>query len=238
DAKENGGSPDTFDEVKQLQDLKHSFGKTFSLLKTHASTYSDINGQKESHSDTQEQVNEDGKLVSRMHQKVDSTQDAAENATPATRVRTEVDIPAQGIHRTEDTAAAVERRNNGDKYTSYAGVQYSPLDMAEYVFWTGDEKGVTLAIEEFLQEGLMSREEAIAFLQEIKINLEFLQNHYTQQRQELQQHAKERATMIQKALGLDKSRTNDAKMNSVVDTTSTRDLLALAKKNSVTEDSK
>jgi len=43
-----------------------------------------------------------------------------------------------------------------DKYTSYAGVQYSPLDMAEYVFWTGDEKGVTLAIEEFLQEGLVS----------------------------------------------------------------------------------
>ena len=43
-----------------------------------------------------------------------------------------------------------------DKYTSYAGVQYTPLDMAEYVFWTGDEKGVTLAIEEFLQEGLVS----------------------------------------------------------------------------------
>jgi hypothetical protein len=35
-------------------------------------------------------------------------------------------------------------------------VQYSPLDIAEYVFWTGDEKGVTLAIEEFLQEGLVS----------------------------------------------------------------------------------
>ena len=43
-----------------------------------------------------------------------------------------------------------------DKYTSYAGVQYSPLDMAEYIFWTGDEKGVTLAIEEFLQDGLVS----------------------------------------------------------------------------------
>jgi hypothetical protein len=28
--------------------------------------------------------------------------------------------------------------------------------MAEYVFWTGDEKGVTMATEEFLQEGLVS----------------------------------------------------------------------------------
>lgn len=34
--------------------------------------------------------------------------------------------------------------------------RYTPSDMAEYVFWTGDEKGVTLAIEEFLQAGLVS----------------------------------------------------------------------------------
>uniref|UniRef100_T1HRV0 Uncharacterized protein n=1 Tax=Rhodnius prolixus TaxID=13249 RepID=T1HRV0_RHOPR len=28
--------------------------------------------------------------------------------------------------------------------------------MAEYVFWTGDERGATSAIEEFLQDGLVS----------------------------------------------------------------------------------
>jgi hypothetical protein len=92
-----------------------------------------------------------------------------------------------------------------DKYNTFAGIQYSPLDMAEYVFWTGDEKGVTLAIEEFLQEGLvsiagiervsrivlsqMTREEAISFLQEIKYNLDYLKNHYTQ----LGLNAKERS---------------------------------------------
>lgn len=43
-----------------------------------------------------------------------------------------------------------------DHYAAYAGVQYSPLDMAEYVFWTGDEVGVTTAVEEFLQEGIVS----------------------------------------------------------------------------------
>lgn len=42
-----------------------------------------------------------------------------------------------------------------DHYASYSGVQYSPLDMAEYVFWTGDEHGVTAAVEEFLQEGMV-----------------------------------------------------------------------------------
>ncbi|GLH03154.1 Uncharacterized protein GBIM_09056, partial [Gryllus bimaculatus] len=98
--------------------------------------------------------------------------------------------------------------NSLAKYLPYSGVQYSPLDMAEYVFWTGDERGVTLAIEEFLQEGLMTREEAINFLQEIKYNLDFLQTHYAQQRLHKQEQiqAKERATLIQKALGLDKPR--------------------------------
>ncbi|XP_013200206.2 uncharacterized protein LOC106142841 isoform X1 [Amyelois transitella] len=73
-----------------------------------------------------------------------------------------------------------ETKNNVDHYSSYTGVQYSPLDMAEYVFWTGDERGVTTAIEDFLQEGLMTKEEAIAFLQEIKFNIEYLRAHYSQ----------------------------------------------------------
>ena len=57
-------------------------------------------------------VNEDGKLVSRVNQKVDASQEGTENATPATHVRTEVEVPAQGIHRTEETGVSVERRNN------------------------------------------------------------------------------------------------------------------------------
>lgn len=73
-----------------------------------------------------------------------------------------------------------ETKNNMDHYAAYAGVQYSPLDMAEYVFWTGDERGVTTAIEDFLQEGMMSKEEAIAFLQEIKFNIDYLRAHYSQ----------------------------------------------------------
>lgn len=54
-----------------------------------------------------------------------------------------------------------------DRYTAYAGLQYSPLDMAEYVFWTGDERGVTTAIEEFLQEGLVCDRLLLAFYYKI-----------------------------------------------------------------------
>ncbi|XP_067012583.2 uncharacterized protein [Anabrus simplex] len=221
----NSEAPKVLDEVKQLEDLKHTFGKTFSVLKQHSSVYTDVNGQREGHSETREEVKSDGKLLARVDQKMDSSQGAESNATPATRVRTEVEVPSRGIHKTmeQQTTENGNRRsvphdpgNSVEKYIPYSGVQYSPLDMAEYVFWTGDEKGVTLAIEEFLQEGLMSREEAINFLQEIKLNLEYLQNHYSQQRlhKQEEQQAKERAALIQKALGLDKPRAMSEPKNS------------------------
>lgn len=37
-----------------------------------------------------------------------------------------------------------------------SNVQASPKDIAEYVFWTGDEKSVTSAIEDYMRAGLVS----------------------------------------------------------------------------------
>jgi hypothetical protein len=45
----------------------------------------------------------------------------------------------------------------------------------------------------------------------------------------------ERTSLIQKALDLDKARPNEARMNSVADTPSVTDLLAIAKKNAAAE---
>lgn len=36
------------------------------------------------------------------------------------------------------------------------GGRYSALDLAQYVFWTGDEAGVARAIEDLIGEGLVS----------------------------------------------------------------------------------
>lgn len=38
----------------------------------------------------------------------------------------------------------------------HSGGQVSSLDMAQYVFWTGDEEGVARAVEEFIQKGLVT----------------------------------------------------------------------------------
>lgn len=56
-------------------------------------------------------------MLSRVNQKVDTKQDAAEGATPATHMQTEVEVPSKGIHRSlvsdsQQDVASVERRNN------------------------------------------------------------------------------------------------------------------------------
>lgn len=61
----------------------------------------------------------------------------------------------------------------------HSGGEVSSLDMAQYVFWTGDEEGVARAVEEFIQKGLMSRDNAIKLLREISMGIEYLENSYS-----------------------------------------------------------
>ncbi|KAI4460209.1 nucleotidase domain-containing [Holotrichia oblita] len=145
------------------------------MVKSHSEVFTNINGQKEAHSNINEQLNENGKLIAKLGQQLDAL--PGPNGAPIAKLRTNVDIPSKGIHKSIeqplDSRQFMQPTENGnrrapnmelltanpdnlDKYGSYSGIQYTPLDMAEYVFWTGDEKGVTLAIEEFLQEGLVS----------------------------------------------------------------------------------
>ncbi|XP_037815653.1 uncharacterized protein LOC119606282 [Lucilia sericata] len=72
-------------------------------------------------------------------------------------------------HMTPKTAESLLRHGNG---------QYSSFDMAQYVFWTGDEAGVARAVEELIQQDLMTREDALKFLHEIRVGIEYLQKSY------------------------------------------------------------
>jgi hypothetical protein len=62
-------------------------------------------------------VKSDGTVVTRVSEKFDTKQEAAEDATPVTHVQTEVEVPSLGIHRTmlshsQQNVASVKRRNN------------------------------------------------------------------------------------------------------------------------------
>ncbi|KAF8790044.1 uncharacterized protein LOC129961004 [Argiope bruennichi] len=70
--------------------------------------------------------------------------------------------------------------NNG--YGKYAGIQYSPHDLAAYVFNTGDEEGVAVAVEELVREGMMGRTDAINYLQDVKQILMYLRDQYEHQK--------------------------------------------------------
>ncbi|CAH0558949.1 unnamed protein product [Brassicogethes aeneus] len=204
----NEGAQDT--SVRQLENLKHSLGKTLEIMKSQSAQYEDINGKQKAHSILNSKAKEDGKLLARIGQNVYS-ETTGPDGKATTKVRTDVDIPSKGIHKSvvqqlpddeQDRTGNAQRRspvsnristdfqNAVSKLDISNGVQYSPLDMAEYIFWTGDEKGVSLSIEEFLQDGLMSREEAISFLQEIKYNLEYLKSHYNQLGSSSRDHSK------------------------------------------------
>lgn len=45
---------------------------------------------------------------------------------------------------------------NAEVLLRHSGGQYSAFDMAQYVFWTGDEAGVARAVEELIQKSLVS----------------------------------------------------------------------------------
>ncbi|XP_023213690.1 secretogranin-3-like [Centruroides sculpturatus] len=60
------------------------------------------------------------------------------------------------------------RESKPESYRKYAGVKFSPADLADYIARTGDEESVALAVEELLREGIFTRAQAISYLQEVK----------------------------------------------------------------------
>ncbi|XP_072160570.1 uncharacterized protein [Bemisia tabaci] len=102
----------------------------------------------------------------------------------------------------DDTQFPLSQMDGFTKTPLPLNAQYSPLDVAEYVFWTGDEKGVTMAVEEYLKQGLMTREEAISFLQDIQFNLDYLQLHYNSKHFFLSFFLQEKNRQLEKILGL------------------------------------
>jgi len=76
---------------------------------------------------------------------------------------------------------------------SQNGKQYSANDLAQYIFWTGDETGVARAIEELIDQSLISREAALLLLKQIRAEIENLQDTYA--KEELMKEEPSKATL-------------------------------------------
>ncbi|KPU79288.1 uncharacterized protein Dana_GF17388, isoform B [Drosophila ananassae] len=87
------------------------------------------------------------------------------------------DIVFDVVARTTERRSSSSKMNAKSLLKSPNG-QYSSFDMAQYIFWTGDETAVVKAVEELVQGKVITRENALKFLQDIRLGIEFLQRSY------------------------------------------------------------
>jgi len=68
----------------------------------------------------------------------------------------------------------------GQKISNNIKVQtdYTPQDIAEYIFWTGNEREVVDALNDFLKEGIVGKEDVIKFVADVKTELRLLGNRF------------------------------------------------------------
>ena len=59
----------------------------------------------------------------------------------------------------------MEERSTVDKNAGVLNAEqdYTPQDIAEYIFWTGDERRIALALNDFLQDQLVSEQSIMSY---------------------------------------------------------------------------
>ncbi|KAM7314377.1 hypothetical protein ISCGN_004161 [Ixodes scapularis] len=138
---------------------------------------------------------------------------------PRSVSKTQVDVPALGIHESKvedsnalrpgETGHASQKKNFNYPWVNEEPDRgdYTPTDLAEYILRTGDEEGVALAVEELLRQGMMTREEAIVYLQDVKAEM----NYIRAQQEKLRriQELREAINMKKKDESVFKHRMND-----------------------------
>ncbi|XP_025412736.1 uncharacterized protein LOC112685161 isoform X2 [Sipha flava] len=166
------------------------------MTNMHESSYTNDNGKEKSVAKIKQQLNKNGEMLAKLEQKVLSKNDRNAGGQPDTRVQLSMDIPSKGIHKQTSYASDDESpRKRDGKYreydkksydalfpppvSSYFNVEASPEDMAEYIFFTKDDKSVTQAIEKLIQEGRLDRESALAYLSMIDRELYRLDARYS-----------------------------------------------------------
>lgn len=190
------------DEVEQLDQLrKATGGKATKLVEAESSRIVNVDGQVQA-SSSKEKAVKDARTGETLASVKESSQleQRGPGEQPHSVSRTQLDVPALGIHETkvEDSSTAnnnLQRQQQQQQrqlmpgpgpaekknYVPYSWnaeepdrTDYTPTDLAEYILRTGDEEGVAMAVEELLRQGMMTREEAIVYLQDVKAEINYI----------------------------------------------------------------
>ncbi|KAL1418824.1 hypothetical protein MTO96_005527 [Rhipicephalus appendiculatus] len=169
-------------------------GKATKLFEAESSRVVSVDGQVQASSNKEKEVKDarSGETLASVKESSQLEQ-RGPGEQPHSVSRTQVDVPALGIHETkvEDSSNAnnnmqrqllpgpgpTEKKN----YVPYFWnaeepdrSDYTPTDLAEYILRTGDEEGVAMAVEELLRQGMMTREEAIVYLHDVKAEMNYI----------------------------------------------------------------
>jgi polyhydroxyalkanoate synthesis regulator phasin len=142
-----------------------------SEVKESHSVFTNLNGNRHGFKQDHQQVSQNGKLVSKiLHQQ---RQDAGKEGKPHMEELTEVDIPQLNIHEkivnNDGIESEVKSKRNAAQPSLSAN---SAAQLAGYVLETGDQASVVQFLERMIQEGKMSEEEALVYVETIKSYLE------------------------------------------------------------------
>lgn len=191
------------DEVEQLDQLRKATGvKATKLVESESSRILNVDGQVQASSNKEKAVKDasTGETLASVKESSHLEQ-RGPGEQPHSVSRTQLDVPALGIHETkvEDSSSSNNNNNNLQRqqqqqqllpgtgaaekknYVPYSWnaeepdrTDYTPTDLAEYILRTGDEEGVAMAVEELLRQGMMTREEAIVYLQDVKAEMNYI----------------------------------------------------------------
>jgi len=122
-----------------------------------------INGHQQVQESSQGSVSEDGRLVGSIGHKVEASKAPGQN--PLSSSSTDIEVPELGIHR---------HLENGPHLAKEADPE-TAAELAGYVLETGDQVSVVQFLQMLLKEGKLSEEQALAYVDAIKKDIEVVE---------------------------------------------------------------
>jgi len=145
-----------------------------------------INGHQQVQESSQGAVSENGRLVGSVGHKMEASKAPGEK--PLSSSSTDIEVPDLGIH---------QHLQNGPHLTKEADPE-TAAELAGYVLETGDQVSVVQFLQMLLKEGKLSEEQALAYVDAIKRDIELVEEKEAKdevERAKAQEQAKEKSLL-------------------------------------------
>jgi len=131
-----------------------------------------IDGHQQVQASDQRTVSEDGRLVGSIGHKVEASKNPGE--TPLSSSSTDIEVPQLGVHQHLQDGSHLAKDADPDTAAELAG----------YVLETGDQVSVVQFLQMLLKEGKLSEEQALAYVDAIKRDIEAVEEKEAKEERE------------------------------------------------------